>query len=118
MSSLNFAGAMYEALPFPHLSVGIIISKQLEGDLLGWFETQAPWKISVQDFYEQYEFSFKDVEVPEKLRQLFSLESLNGLRETIGHFFNAPLSTQIDITAHKLNRTQKIRIHNDGRPQG
>ncbi|QHN05363.1 2OG-Fe(II) oxygenase [Granulicella sp. WH15] len=28
------------------------------------------------------------------------------------------MKPQIDITAHKLNRTQKIRIHNDARPDG
>lgn len=28
------------------------------------------------------------------------------------------LTSQVEITAHKLNRTQKIRIHNDARPDG
>jgi Rps23 Pro-64 3,4-dihydroxylase Tpa1-like proline 4-hydroxylase len=36
----------------------------------------------------------------------------------MGVLLSASLKPQIDITAHKLNRTQKIRIHNDCRQGG
>jgi Rps23 Pro-64 3,4-dihydroxylase Tpa1-like proline 4-hydroxylase len=70
------------------------------------------------DFYEQYEFDFKDVSLPENLKHLFSERTLDQLRENVGALLGASLKPQIDITAHKLNRTQKIRIHNDARPDG
>jgi Rps23 Pro-64 3,4-dihydroxylase Tpa1-like proline 4-hydroxylase len=105
-------------LPFSWFSVPSIVSPEAEEILLHWLETEAPWKISVTDFYEQFEFSFKDIAIPSFLEPFFSEESVDRIREHVGKLLGAPLSKQIDITAHRLHRSQKIRIHNDARPDG
>ena len=94
------------------------VSTELEEALLRWFESDAPWRLAVMDFYEQYEFDVQDVEVPTDLKALFSESSLDELRRKVGALLGASLKPQIEITAHKLNRSQKIRIHNDARPDG
>jgi len=118
MNPLDLSAAAVRVQPFPCFTVAEVFSEELEQALLTWFESAAPWRLVVMDFYEQYEFDFKDVSLPESLTPLFSESTLNQLRDNVGALLGASLKPQIDITAHKLNRTQKIRIHNDARPDG
>jgi hypothetical protein len=118
MMPLDLASATARIQPFPCFTLAEVLSEELEQSLLTWFECEAPWRLAVMDFYEQYEFDFKDASIPGNLKPLFSEHTLNRLREDIGALFGASLKSQIDITAHKLNQTQRIRIHNDCRPDG
>jgi Rps23 Pro-64 3,4-dihydroxylase Tpa1-like proline 4-hydroxylase len=119
MTPIDLSSAAVRSVPFLCFTVAQAISKEMERHLLRWFEDGAPWKLAVMDFYEQYEFDLRDViEVPEPLKQIFSPVTLTQLRADVGALLDTSLGSQIDITAHKLNRTQKIRIHNDARPDG
>lgn len=118
MNPLDLSDALVRLQPFPCFTVAQVLSKESEQALLKWLESEAPWRLAVMDFYEQYEFDFKDVTLPATLKSLFSESTLNQLRERVGALLGASLIPQIDVTAHKLNRTQKIRIHNDARPDG
>lgn len=81
--------------------------------MLEWLEEDAPWKLRVADFYEQYEFSFDDVMLPGALAEAFSAKALGELREHMEDRFGVELSTRIDIAAHRLTHGQRIKIHND-----
>ena len=118
MSPLDLSGAVLRSQPFRCFTVAEVLSTELEQALLAWFESEAPWRLVVMDFYEQYEFDFADAGVPERLRHLFSADTLREVRENVGRIFGASLRPAIEITAHRLNRSQKIRIHNDARPDG
>ncbi len=118
MTPLDFSSAVSRSRPFPCFTVPQVMSEELEEALLAWFETEAPWRLTVMDFYEQYEFDFRHVNLPVDLKPLFSEESLNELRRLLGALLGATLKPEIEITAHKLTRSQKIRIHNDARPDG
>ena len=78
-----------------------------------WLETKAPWRLVETDFYEQYEFSLWDVDVPSQLRVLLEPSFLTELKRKVGDLFEAELSNDIDVAAHKLIPGQRIRIHND-----
>lgn len=118
MTPLDLSTAVSRSQPFPCFAVAQVISKELEQALLAWFESEAPWRLATMDFYEQYEFDFGDVDIPANLKPLFSQSTLDDLRRNIGTLLGASLTAKVDITAHKLNRSQKIRIHNDARPDG
>ena len=118
MSPFDFSGAVSRSQPFPCFIVAQIVSMELERALLAWFESEAPWRLTVMDFYEQYEFDLRDVDVPTALKPLFSEENLIALRRHVGGLLGASLKPQIEITAHRLSRSQRIRIHNDARPDG
>ena len=118
MNPLDLSTAISRAHPFPCFSVARVVSNELEQTLLAWLETEAPWRLTVMDFYEQYEFDFQDVALPSELEPMFSQDSLDELRQNVGALFGTALKPQIEITAHKLNRSQRIRIHNDARPEG
>jgi len=118
MTALDLSEAVVRLQPFPHFTVSQALSKESEQAFLAWLESEAPWQLSVMDFYEQYEFDFKDVNLPERLKHFFSESGLDELRNRVGALLGASLKPTIDITAHKLNQTQRIRIHNDARPGG
>jgi Rps23 Pro-64 3,4-dihydroxylase Tpa1-like proline 4-hydroxylase len=118
MSPLDLSSAVARTRPFQCFTAPQVISRELEEALLAWFESEAPWRLAVMDFYEQYELDFRDVDLPSTLKPLFSEHTLNELRQNVGTLLGTSLKSQIEITAHKLNRSQKIRIHNDARPDG
>lgn len=118
MNPLDLSEAVVRLTPFPHFTISQVLSDESEQALLTWLESEAPWRLAVMDFYEQYEFDFKDVTLPDKLKPFFFEATLNELRNRVGALLGASLKQTIDITAHKLNRTQRIRIHNDSRPDG
>jgi Rps23 Pro-64 3,4-dihydroxylase Tpa1-like proline 4-hydroxylase len=118
MSPLDLSGAVSRSEPFPCFTVAEAVPPNLEQALLTWFESEAPWRLTVMDFYEQYEFDFQDVDLPVFLKPLFSEDVLRELRQSVGALLGASLKPPIEITAHKLNRSQRIRIHNDSRPNG
>lgn len=113
MSTNFFESSQNFDSPYPH----IVSAKALNSDdaetILRWFETSAPWKLVEESFYEQYEFSLRDVVPPVDIAPLFSNESLERLTLLVEKWFCVSLSDKVDVTAHKLVPGQTIRIHND-----
>lgn len=99
--------------PFPHAvsreSFGLAINQRI----LGWLESEAPWCLVETDFYEQYEFSLLDIQLPPDLAFLRSPLFLESTRTTMADLFGATLDERIDATAHRLVSGQTIRLHND-----
>ncbi len=118
MTAFDLSAAECRAHPFPCFTVPSVLSTSCEALLLDWLETEAPWRISRMDFYEQYEFDFRDIVLPERLMPFFSEAAAKDLRDKVATLFRTSLGPQIDITAHRLNKSQKIQIHNDARPHG
>ena len=89
----------------------------LRGDLstrvLDWLETEAPWRLVETDFYEQFEFSLWDVDLPARLHVLLEPGFLTALKRRVSELFKVELGNEIDVAAHKLIIGQRIRIHND-----
>lgn len=99
--------------PFDFFVSPKALSSDLSASALEWLETEAPWKLVETDFYEQYEFSLWDVDVPSQLLVLLEPDFLNELKRKVGALFEVDLSNDIDVAAHKLVPGQRIRIHND-----
>jgi Rps23 Pro-64 3,4-dihydroxylase Tpa1-like proline 4-hydroxylase len=99
--------------PFDYFVSPQALGDNLSTRLLSWLETDAPWKLVETDFYEQYEFSFWDVDVPPELLVFREPEFLNALKTKVEDLFKVELGNDIDVVAHKLIPGQRIRIHND-----
>lgn len=99
--------------PFSHCTIDRVLSRDREASLLAWLESAAPWRLVETDFYEQYEFSLLDVEIPRDLADLFSLSALTRLRATLAGAFGVRFGTRMTAVAHKLVAGQRIAIHND-----
>lgn len=102
-----------ELKPFRYGLIARCIEPTLANCMLEWLEEGAPWKLRVADFYEQHEFSFDDVVLPDALAESFSPKALDELRQHMESCFGVELSTRIDVTAHRLTHGQRIKIHND-----
>ena len=108
----ELAAVTCNSLPFEYFT-GKVKGPWSCEELLDWFETDAPWKLTTAGFYEQYEFSLLDVALPKVVRFLASSESLTLLQRQMSECFGQPLSERVEVTAHKLVAGQTIRIHND-----
>ena len=113
----EFDSVEYDTLPFEHF-VGLCIQPGDCRETLCSFETDAPWKLTTTDFYEQYEFSLLHASLAPAVRRLACPETLTSLRGWVARQFLQPLSERVDVTAHKLVAEQTIRIHNDYIPNG
>lgn len=100
-------------VPFPYFLAERCLDPELERALLSWFETDAPWRLVEKDFYEQYEFSLFDAELPQAATALTSIEVLDHLRALFEQQFDTRLTSRVDLVAHKLVAGQRIGIHND-----
>lgn len=105
--------APLERDPFEHLSVPQVLGEAGSEAVLAWFETSAPWRLKVESFYEQYEFSLLDCELPPIIDALVGGNIVQGVRSKVEAVFGTRLDERCDVTAHKLVRGQRIRIHND-----
>lgn len=110
---LDMANTEVFSKPFSYFVCPQALSAQLGSELLTWLENDAPWKLVETDFYEQYEFSFFDVQLPFAISFLTSSEYLSEVRSLVENLFAVKFDTRIDFTAHKLISGQRIRIHND-----
>jgi len=99
--------------PFDYFASPQALTGDLSTRLLNWLETDAPWRLVETDFYEQYEFSFWDVDVPAPLLAFREPAFLSALRTKVEDLFKVELGNDIDVAAHKLILGQRIRIHND-----
>ena len=107
----------YNSLPFEHF-VGHGMQPGAYQEWLDWLETDAPWKLTTTDFYEQYEFNLLHVSLAPTVRPLACPGTLTALRRRMSRQFCQSLSERVEVTAHRLVPEQTIRIHNDFIPGG
>jgi len=112
-SAIRIGRPRVEDAPFRFFFIDNCLNAQLESDLLDWFETEAPWRLVETDFYEQYEFSLLDVDLPESLRDLIDVRTLAAVRNAMSDAFGTHFDNRITLVAHKLIPGQRIAIHND-----
>ncbi|TCM07459.1 cyclophane-containing peptide 2OG-Fe(II) oxygenase YhhC [Sphingomonas sp. PP-CC-3G-468] len=99
--------------PFPHATaMSALPSSQCEA-LLDWFEGDAPWRLRIASFYEQWEMHLDAVDMPSAVRSVVSDEVTANLSAGLLVPIGARLPHLTEVTAHKLLPGQTIRIHND-----
>ena len=99
--------------PFRYFLAKRFLAPDVEQATLEWFESGAPWCLAETDFYEQYEFSMLDAQLPKQIRSLTSPLSLLQIRNAMETIFDTSLSNSVTLLAHKLVPGQRIAIHND-----
>lgn len=99
--------------PFPYFVSSQAFNEATSHRILTWLELQAPWKLVQASFYDQYEFSAEDAELPSHLAFLRQGSFMDHIRAKTESLFQTRLSSRVDLTAHRLVPGQRIRIHND-----
>lgn len=109
-----FDNAARSVTPFPHLRIKKILQRDDANRLLRWLQETAPWRLTVTDFYEQYEFSLLDLALEQESQYLIDEESTNAIAAELERSFEVSSKLElVEVTAHKLTHGQTIRIHND-----
>lgn len=114
----RLAPSAVAAEPFAYFLSEAVFAPAHEAALLDWLEAEAPWRLATTDFYEQFEFSLRDADLPVPLAELIAPAALVGLRAAMERAFGCSLARQVDIVAHRLDPGQRIGIHNDLRDGG
>jgi len=65
------------------------------------------------DFYEQYEFSLLQINLPQDLKFLTSEATLKYIERRYVEEFDINSLALVDVVAHKLVNEQRIGVHND-----
>lgn len=99
--------------PFPHFAINNAVSLRHQDEFLTWLERDAPWKLIETDFYEQYEFSLLQPDLPVLTDSFAGPNVVQYLSQCVSSIFNTSLQKRVEITVHKLVQNQTIRIHND-----
>lgn len=81
--------------------------------MLHWLETAAPWKLHVEDFYEQHECSLTPEELPPELACLVGPDAVHEYARLLLDPIGGEGVQLAQATAHRLTGGQSIRIHND-----
>jgi hypothetical protein len=104
--------------PFAHATHPAPLPDALCAATLDWMETDAPWKLRIASFYEQWELPLGAATLPVALQPLLARDVVDGLQALLlESFADGPLRLT-EVTAHKLVPGQTIRVHNDHRPRG
>lgn len=100
--------------PFPHVRVPKILAASAADRALYWLRSQAPWKLRVESFYEQHEFSLLAADLSPEVAELTSPKFIDEVRHELETRFGTSSSLMlVDIAAHRLTSGQTIRVHND-----
>jgi Rps23 Pro-64 3,4-dihydroxylase Tpa1-like proline 4-hydroxylase len=99
--------------PFSHVSMTSALSPALVAAALEWMESDAPWKLRIESFYEQWELHLDTSALPSSLHGLCAQGTIDHLESMLVAPLNPGRVELAEITAHKLLAGQTIRIHND-----
>ncbi len=114
MSWVTFDGCMAWSEPFPHVRIPAALDRPTADRALSWLRDEAPWRLRVESFYEQHEFSLHEARLPDDLAFLAS----EGFAAAAGSELAARFGVQdglrlVDASAHRLAHGQTIGIHDD-----
>ncbi|GAA0886413.1 hypothetical protein GCM10009120_50120 [Sphingobacterium siyangense subsp. cladoniae] len=99
--------------PFHHFSRVNLFDNAFARKLLEWLASDLNWEYTETDFYTQYEFSLKDIIVPEDLISVNSNETIDYIRRIFSKVFNVVNLELVDVTIHMLLDGHKMGVHND-----
>ena len=99
--------------PFPHFSSTSVLTNGLESKIYKWLQLTPEWNLVETDFYEQYEFSLLNVNLPYDIKCLIGSQFLKTIKHKFTEAFDVSGFKLVDVVAHKLVNSQHIGVHND-----
>ncbi len=109
----NTKNVEIQKIPFLHFFAPDFVSRQMGTDILNWFKQSDLWvPRQVKDFYEVADFNLEKSTIPTR----YNFLKEPALVETLVNFvrpFHPEVNGKVDITAHRLANSEKIKIHTD-----
>jgi hypothetical protein len=114
--ALAFDKVVPRTEPFPHFVSPQFYTPSFADTLLTWLEAKADWQLKETVLFEQYQIGLTDFKHCEEIRSLWDGAVLARMRDQVSRAFGVPLSSRINISAHKLLPGQFGGIHTDNLP--
>jgi len=100
--------------PYLHMHVPSVLKTEDANRVLAWLVKRAPWKLRVESFYEQHEFSLFASDLGSEAAELTSASFIGAVCRELHRQFGIRGNLElVDVSAHRLTSGQTIRIHND-----
>jgi Rps23 Pro-64 3,4-dihydroxylase Tpa1-like proline 4-hydroxylase len=99
--------------PYPHIVSPRFYTEQFADILLGWLETESNWTLNESMRYEQYELGFSQFAHCTEIAGLWDGGVLAHIRDGVRRAIGFPVSSRINISAHKMFPGQQTYIHTD-----
>lgn len=110
---LSETPAAARTAPFSHAVCSPLLDDAIAETAIAWLETEAPWKLKLASFYEQYECNLHEADLPESVAAIVAPEFVQGLSGRMLGPISREALELTEVNAHKLVAGQTIRIHND-----
>lgn len=114
----SFAFARSYEQPFSHAWIPRMFPEGGNDAIWRWLESDLPWRYTQTGFYEQFEFSLRDIEPPREIGFVASESTLAAIGDWLKETFDAQQVEPVDVVAHLLLPGYRIGIHNDHLPDG
>ena len=114
----NFGLARRCEEPFRHTWIPRLYPKNSNDRILEWLEQDHPWEFTETSFYQQFEFSLKDISPPADLEFVAAKDTLSAIGIWLEKTFDVPKLESVDVVAHLLERGHGIGVHNDYQKDG
>ena len=113
---LSFENVVRRTDPYPHIVSPRFYTEQFADTLLGWLETESNWALNESMRYEQYELGFSGFTHCRDIQGLWDGGVLGRIRDGVTRAIGFPVSSRINISAHKMFPGQQTYIHTDKVP--
>jgi Rps23 Pro-64 3,4-dihydroxylase Tpa1-like proline 4-hydroxylase len=116
-SVLAFEKVVRKTDPYTHIVSPQFFTDTFAEGLLGWLEAQQNWNLKEGILFEQYELGFSHFTHCGEIEGLWDGAVLARLRDGVTRAIGVPVSSRINIHAHKLVPGQFTNIHTDLIPE-
>jgi Rps23 Pro-64 3,4-dihydroxylase Tpa1-like proline 4-hydroxylase len=113
---LSFENVVRKTDPYLHVVSPRFYTEQFADTLLGWLETESNWALNESMRYEQYELGFSGFTNCRDIQGLWDGGVLRRIRDGVTRAIGFPVSSRINISAHKMFPGQQTYIHTDKVP--
>ena len=110
---IAFETVVRKNVPYPHIVSPQFYTERFAETLLTWLESEPTWRLKTTPHYEQYEFGFSEFKHCTAIQGLWHGAVLARMRDRVGRGFGIPVSSRINISAHKSIPGQHAYIHAD-----
>ncbi len=102
--------------PYLHVVSPRFYTEPFAQTLLGWLETKSNWALNESMRYEQYELGFSHFTHCKEIQGLWDGGVLARIRDGVTRAIGFPVSSRINVSAHKMFPGQQTYIHTDKVP--
>ena len=113
---LSFDNVVRRTDPYLHIVSPRFYTERFAEALLGWLETESNWALNESMRYEQYELGFSQFTHCKEIEGLWDGGVLARIRDGVTRAIGFPVSSRINISAHKMFPGQQTYIHTDKVP--